>query len=179
MSQRLRLLAAAAVVALAACDDAADPMAVPDRDASPVQTDSLAYTLARGPSAYRAVVTATYRNGGSAPVYFKRCMPNDPLPTVSVRRTGADSARTLFVDWAWACVGGVPTGTLAPGQSVTVRVPVGSVDQPQMQPPLRPEQLVGRLRVELDLCARFTAESDFCEPLPQPQRSSNAFLVRY
>jgi len=96
-----------------------------------------------------------------------------------VRRTGPDSAAKLFSDLAWACVGGVPTGEIPVAGTVTVRVPVGSVDQPAMQPPLEPEELIGLMRVELSLCKKYSADSDDCDPLPQAQRSSNAFYVTY
>jgi hypothetical protein len=94
-------------------------------------------------------------------------------------RTGADSTRRFFVDWAWACVGGVPTGVIAPGDSVTVRAPFGSVDQPNMQPPLQAEELVGLFRIYLHLCAKYDSDSDECELLPASERRSNAFLVHY
>jgi len=149
------------------------------RDASPVQTDSLLYHLRRNPGEYRAYVTATYRNISSAPVYFARCGPGATGPMFSIRRTGADSTRTFFVDWAWACVGGAPTGTLNPGDSTVMRVAFGSVDQPGMMPPLQPGDLVGEFRIELILCAQYVADSDDCTPAPQSQRSSNAFSVRY
>jgi len=97
----------------------------------------------------------------------------------SIGRTGTDSLRRHFIDWAWACVGGVPTGVLAPGLSVTVRVPLGSIDQPNMQPPLRPEDLVGQFRVALSLCASNVSDSDSCTPVPQAARRSNAFVVHY
>lgn len=150
-----------------------------ERDQSPVQTDSLSYGLVRRPGEYRAFVLATYRNSTSTPVYFARCGGRDTLPMFSIGRTGTDSLRRHFIDWAWACVGGVPTGVLAPGLSVTVRVPLGSIDQPNMQPPLRPEDLVGQFRVELSLCASNVSDSDSCTPVPQAARRSNAFVVHY
>lgn len=173
-------------VLLAACrtagidSDHADTVAAaPPRDSSPVQTDSVSYRLARLPGAYRAWVMATYRNATGSPVYFKRCGGSDTLPMFGIARTGADSASSFFSDWAWACVGLVPTGTLAPGQSVTVRVQFGSVDQPNMQPPLRPEQLVGLFRIELALCETYSADSDRCVAPALAERRSNAFLVHY
>lgn len=149
------------------------------RDDSPVQTDAVAYTLRRESGAWRAYALATFRNTTGAPVAFARCMPSDTLPMFGVRRTGADSTRELFLDWAWACVGGVPAGSVAPGGAVTVRVPLGSVDQAMMQPPLQADWLVGRMRVELELCVPPVAAWDDCQLLPQAQRQSNAFEVRY
>ncbi len=153
--------------------------APPGRDDSPAQTDSLVYHLQRLPSEYRAYVTATFTNRNSSSVYFARCNRQSTVPIFGIRRTGADSAKILFSDFAWACVGGVPTGEIAPGASLTVRVPVGSVDQAAMQPPLKPEHLIGLMRVTLSLCRQFSADSDYCDPVPDAQRISNAFLVTY
>lgn len=151
----------------------------PPRDDSAVQTDSLTYHLQRLPSEYRAYVIATFTNHSNASIYFARCDRNSALPMFGVRRTGPDSTATLFHDWAWACVGGVPTGEILPGATISVRVPVGSMDQPNMYPPLKPEELVGLMRVEISFCKSYSSDSDYCDPLPQAQRSSNAFLVTY
>ena len=151
----------------------------PPWDSSPVQTDSLVYHLRRNPGEYSAYVTAVYRNVTGAPVYFERCGNNSVGPMFGARRTGPDSTRRFFTDWAWACVGGVPTGTLNPNDSVVVRVRFGSVDQPTMQPPLQAGDLVGDFRIELSLCARPEMDSDRCAFSLQALRSSNAFTVRY
>jgi hypothetical protein len=164
---------------LSACSNSQSIAAPPARDDSPVQTDSLAYHLRRLPSEYRADVTATFINRSASPVYFARCNRQSTTPMFGVRRTGPDSTAKLFSGFAWACVGGVPTGEIPVGGSVTVRVPVGSVDQHAMQPPLKPEDLVGLMRVELSLCKKYSADSDYCDPSPQAQRSSNAFYVSY
>jgi hypothetical protein len=153
--------------------------APPVRDSSPVQTDSLMYHLERRSSEYRAYVTATFTNNTSSPVYFARCNGESHTPMFGIRRTGPDSTTALFSDFAWACVGGVPTGQIFPGGSTTVRVPVGSVDQPAMQPPLKPEELVGLMRVSLLLCRSYSADSDYCDAMPETKRISNAFLVTY
>src|SRR5438552_11056740 len=104
---------------------ATHPNAPPVRDNSPVQTDSLVYHLERRPSEYRAYVTATFTNKTSSPVYFARCNDESQTPMFGIRRTGPDSTKALFSDFAWACVGGVPTGQIPPGGKTTVRVPVG------------------------------------------------------
>lgn len=182
----MRALRCTFVIMLAfGCRHAANPPTpedlhqVPSRDRSPVQADSLTYKLVRRPDEFRAFVSATYRNTTGAPVYFARCSPRDSLPMFGVGRTGADSMRSFFVDWDWACVGGVPTGIIAPGQSVSVRVAFGSVDQPRMEPPLRSEQLIGVFRIHLSLCRKYSSDSDSCELLPAAERRSNAFLVHY
>jgi hypothetical protein len=156
-----------------------DPNAPPVRDNSPVQTDSLVYHLERRPSEYRAYVTATFTNNTGSPVYFARCNGESQTPMFGIRRTGPDSMKALFSDLAWACVGGVPTGQIPPGGTTTVRVPVGSVDQPAMQPPLKPEDLVGLMRVDLLLCRSYSADSDYCDAMAETERISNAFLVTY
>ena len=137
------------------------------------------YHLRRESFAYRAYARITLRNRTAAPIHFARCMPGDTLPMFGLRRTGPDSTRSFFVDWAWACVGGVPTGELRPGDSLEVRVPLGSYDQPQMSPPLRPEELIGLLRAQFSLCRARVADSDYCDPVPQAEAQSNAFEVRY
>ena len=152
---------------------------IPRRDNSPIQTDSLVYHLQRLSAEYRAYVVAKYTNKTSSSVYFARCNDKSTTPMYGVRRTGADSSKSLFSDVAWACVGGVPTGEIPRGASVTVRVPLGTVDQPAMQPRLKPEELVGLMRVMLELCRTFSTDSDYCDPVPDTQRSSNPFLVTY
>jgi hypothetical protein len=152
---------------------------VPPRDSSPLQTDSLIYHLRRLPGQYRAYVTATFHNRTASPIYFARCNRESTTPMFGLRRTGADSARVLFSDFAWACVGGIPTGSIAVGDSVIVKVPAGSLDQKAKQPPLMPEHIVGLMRIELSLCQKSSSDSDYCDQISQAQRSSNAFLVTY
>ena len=152
---------------------------VPLRDNSPIQTDSLVYHLERRPSEYRAYATATFVNRTGSALYFMRCNRQSTTPMSNIRRTGADSTRAFFSDFAWACVGGVPAGQLLPGDSTTVRMPLGSMDQPAMQPPLKTEDLVGLMRIDFLLCSSYVADSDECHGMPQSQRTSNAFLVTY
>ena len=102
-----------------------------------------------------------------------------PLERHADGRTGPDSTATFFSDWAWACVGGVPTGEIAVGDSVSVQVWLGSGDQPLKTPPLRPEHIVGTLRVFFHLCRNRLADSDYCDYLPRSETESNAFEVRY
>jgi hypothetical protein len=169
-----------AVACAAACHQSPDAGPVgPARDASPVRTDATVYRLVRTRSGYDATAVATYVNRSDAPVYYPRCGPGIAGPMFGYRRTGADSTRELFTDTAWACVGGMPTGVIPPGDSVVVRVRLGAYDQPDMNPPLRPEDIVGTMRVELELCARPTSSSEDCERAPQAARQSNAFVVRY
>lgn len=152
----------------------------PSRDGAPVQTDATVYQLRRTTGGYEATAVATYVNQTGAAVYYARCgVGAYSGPIFGYRRTGPDSARTLFTDTGWACVGGVPTGTIAPGDSVTVRVRLGAFDQRNMTPPLQAGDIVGQMRVDLELCARYSEDSDACDRLPQAARQSNAFDVRY
>jgi hypothetical protein len=146
----------------------------------PVRTDSALYHLHRIPGAYRAWVRATYVNQGDSPIYYHRCQGLDRSPIFWVRRAGTDSTRQSFSDMGWGCGGGVPLGVLARGDSLVVRAPLGTVDQPQMEPPLRPEWLVGQFRVVLELCAPPAADNPTrCIPLPDIERVSQPFEVRY
>jgi hypothetical protein len=166
---------------LAACSASAamDSRLLSEGDGSSARTDSLVYHLTRTPGMYRAYVTTTYTNRTSAPVYFARCGSQATTPMYDLRRTGPDSTARLFIDWAWGCSGGGPTGSIAPGASVTVRVPVGSIDQPRMTPPLMPENLVGTMRVVFSICKAYVSDSDYCTGAPDAERQSNAFLVVY
>ena len=58
-----------------------------------------------------------------------------------------------------------------------MRVWLGSTESPNANPPIRPSERVGRFRVEVELCAAAVEDSDFCVPVPQAQRQSNAFDV--
>jgi hypothetical protein len=48
-----------------------------------------------------------------------------------------------------------------------------------MQPPFQRDWMVGRMRVELQLCRLAAADSGTCEPMSQAERQSNAFDVRF
>ena len=168
----------ASMVAACRSTDATAPIPLV-RDASPLQTEALSYSLVRSPNAYTVTVTATYVNTTGARVYYQRCGIASTSPMFDLRLTGPDSTRTnVFGGFAWACVGGVPTGVLAPGEQVTIRVPFGGPDQPRAQPPITPENYTGRFRILLGLCARHVADSDACELIPDRARQSNAFEIR-
>ncbi len=144
----------------------------------PVTTDSAVYTLARVDGGYSAEAVATYTNTTGRSVYYQRCLPESEEPIHGVRRTGPDSTARTFLGSAWACVGGVPTGRVVPGAALGARVNLGSTDSPDAQPPITPEQRVGRFRVELALCARHADDSGDCDALPQAARESNVFELR-
>ena len=150
----------------------------PARDDSPVQTDAVVYRLRHRPGIYEATAHATYVNRTGRPVYYPRCHLQDDGPTFGYRRTGPDSARALFTDTYWACVDGLQPVVLQPGDRVAFDVRLGSFEQRQMTPPLRLDDIVGRMRIWLRLCARATDTAP-CELLPMAERQSNAFDVRW
>ena len=171
-------LLCAEMLSLLACS-ATDALG-PTRDNSPVQTDATVYYLRRATNAWTATAKATYVNRGTTPVFYARCGVGDYAgPLFGLRRTGPDSTRTFWSDIAWACVGGVPTGEIRAGDSLTIEVRLGAYDQPTMSPPLRPEDFTGLLRVVLQLCGAVSADSDRCQALPHGLRESNAFVVRF
>ena len=165
------------IVASLACSVPSEPG--PTRDDSPIQTDAVVYRLRRVEGAYEATARATYVNRTDGPVHYSRCHPSYDGPIYGYRRTGPDSTRSLFTDMTWACVGGVPPGVIAPGERIEIAVRLGALDQSQMYPPLRPEEIVGRMRIWLSLCKPSTTESTDCTALSLEQRQSNAFDVRY
>lgn len=149
----------------------------PQRDSSPIQTDSLVYHLRELPDRYDAYAIAVYTNRTSDSVYFARCTSDATEPITRLRRTGPDTTIGILGGIDWACVGGVPTGTVPPGGTLETRVWLGSSKSPHAVPPDRPEERVGRFRIEFRLCARFAADSDECDVLPREARQSNEFNV--
>jgi hypothetical protein len=166
---------------LACSVSAVDPedFALPPGAPPPVVTDAAIYTLAREEGGFAATALATYTNSTGRPVYYRRCTPESTGPLYDLRRTGAASTARSFVLAVRACVGGVPTGRILPGGTLSARVSLGSTDSPQAQPPITPEQRVGHFRIEFALCAEQAEDSDDCEALPQAARESNAFELRF
>lgn len=147
------------------------------RDDSPIQTDSLVYHLRTLPGKYDASAVATYTNRTGAPVHFARCTRDSTGPIHRLRRSGPDSTIGIAGGTDWACVGGVPTGVVPPGGRLTARVWLGSWESPHAVPSIRPEQRVGRFRIEFRLCTAPEADSDDCKLLPRAARQSNEFDV--
>ncbi len=152
------------------------PALAPARDGSPIRTDSLVYTLRRNHGTYDAYALAVYVNRSRKPVAYARCMPEDGGPMFDIVRAEPDTARA-FVGGVWACVGGVPTGKVAPGDSLIVPVRLGSTDSPAADPPITIAQRIGLFRITFALCARPSADSDACKQLPIEQRRSNVFRI--
>ena len=156
-----------------------EDFALPPGAASPIVTDASAYTLTKVPGGYDAFAEAVYTNRAGRTVYYQRCLGDSEGPIYWLRRTGPDSTAPSFAGSAWACVGGVPTGRVRPGEALRARVWLGSTDSPNARPPISPAERVGRFRIEFALCTGPEADSDDCEPLPAPARESNAFEVRF
>ena len=156
-----------------------DDFTFPPGAPPPIVTDASVYTLEKVSGGYDAFAEAVYTNTTGRTVYYQQCMPGIQGPIYGLRRTGADSAATAFVGAVWACVGGVPTGRVRPGETLSTRVWLGSTDSPHARPPITPDQRVGRFRIEFALCTQYEADSDDCEALPQGARESNTFAVRF
>jgi hypothetical protein len=155
---------------------AAEPP-VPPRDDSPVQTDSLEYTLQHRPSIFDAQAVARYVNRTGQPVHFARCRSEDPLPLYEIRREGPGE-RTSIIGFARGCVGAVPTGVVAPGDSLVVPVWLGSAESPYANPPVTMAHRTGCFRILLALVEAPAADSDFVRMLPDERRRSNVFCIR-
>jgi hypothetical protein len=174
----IRYLLLATLVAASACTAVTLP-GPDDSDTRPVATDSALYHLRRADGVYEASAVATYVNRTGAPVHYARCSRDHRGPMHRLRRTGPDSTRRAFIGAVWACVGGVPSGVLGPGDTVSASVWLGSTESPSANPPIAAEQRVGRFRIELLLCEAPVTDSDRCRLLPQMRRESNAFTVGY
>ncbi|HET7230165.1 MAG TPA: hypothetical protein VFJ16_09195 [Longimicrobium sp.] len=165
------------MILLTACGRAAPRAAEgPPWDDSPVQTDSPVYTLRRTSNMLDATATLRYVNRTGRPVHYLRCSPRRPEPLHSIVRAAPDTARIpLGVGVVRACAAG-PTGVLAPGDSVVMRVWIGSIDQREPDPRYTLRHRTGYMRILLDLCEGPARFSD-CTLLPEAQRRSNRFRV--
>jgi hypothetical protein len=155
---------------------AAEPP-VPPRDGSPVQTDSLEYTLEHRPSIFDAQAVAHYVNRTGRPVHFARCRSDDPLPIYEIRREGPGE-RTSIIGYARGCVGAIPTGVVAPGDSLVAPVWLGSAESPYANPPITMAHRTGCFRILLALVEAPATDSDYARPLPDEMRRSNVFCIR-
>lgn len=145
----------------------------------PVRTDAAVYLLEESADRFDAEAIATYTNRTGGSVYFRRCEAESTGPMYDVRRVGPDADRRSLVGAAWACVGGVPTGVVPPGDTLTTRVWLGSMKSPGATPPDQPEDRVGLFQIGLSLCKDHVRDSDRCEPLPDAARVSNYFEVKF
>lgn len=148
----------------------------PARDDSPVQTDSLVYTLRSRPSVYEAEAVAHYVNRTGRPVYFAQCIGREPLARHSIVPVEPRQRRPVL-GVVWACAGGNPPGVVAPGDSLLVRVWLGSMESPHANPPITMADRTGCFRILLHLSHSPSEDSDALELLPEEQRRSNIFCV--
>lgn len=165
------------------CADSAHLLIPPEppplvRDGSPAQTDSLVYHLKFDGAIYDAWADVTLRNTSAFAVHYGRCLSSSTGPMYGMRRTEVDTLRRSFVGSAPACVGGVPTGVLAPSGMLTTRVWLGSTLSPFAQPPIEPGWRTGRFRIVFRLCQQAEADSDNCQAASTSSSQSNAFEVR-
>ena len=145
---------------------------------APVMLDAAVYTLTRVPGGYDATAVASYTNQSGHRIYYRRCLPTSATPTFSLVQTAGTTIAPSVVGAPWACVGDVPTGTLAPHATIAVRVALGSSDSPEAEPPVQPDQRTGYFRVLLDLCMTPASNSSDCDPLPSSARESEVFELR-
>jgi hypothetical protein len=164
------------VVVLWSCMSPSEPELGPHGVDSPVQTDSLEYTLLRVPGGYQALARAVYVNRTGRELHFARCTPDHDGPIFNLQRATSVTTQSV-VGGAWACVGGVPTGRLPAGDSVVVNVGLGSWDSPHANPPITMSMRTGLFRVVLQLCQDHAADSVGCRLLPIEQRRSSIFRI--
>jgi hypothetical protein len=167
---------AALCFAVAGCD-ASEMVTAPEDARFVVRTDSTTYTLHRVPGGFEAQARVVYINRTASTVYFARCDPRSTSPMYGIDRIMPDTG-SYFVGGAWGCVGGVPTGSIVPGDSVVLSIWLGSMDSPNAQPPVTMRQRVGQFRILLELCTRFEADSDDCELVAEKYRTSNTFDLK-
>jgi hypothetical protein len=103
-------------------------------------------------------------------------MPGDPTPGYDLRRVGPDPSIPTALEPVWACVGGVPMGRMDAGTTLTVNVPLGSLDSPLANPPITPEQRVGTFRASVTLCRR---NDENCSLADRVQAETEPFDVAY
>ena len=162
------------LITMVACGDSGT---APNQDgAAPIKMDALSYQLSRAPFGFDAEAVAVFVNRSSADVHFKRCTPAWDVPTYWVIREPPDTTLT-FVGGAFACVGGVPTGRLAVGDSLVLAVWLGSSESPRANPPILMEHRTGLFRIFFDLCVSVVNDSDECQLVPPEKRRSNLFHI--
>lgn len=144
----------------------------------PVRTDARVYYLTEFPDRFDAYAVATYTNRTQNTVYFKRCRRDSDGPMYEIQRVDGKTADAL-VKAVWACVGGVPTGTIRPGGSLSARVFLGSAKSPNADPPDRRENRVGTFRILFQLCRSYSEDSDYCAALDDESRRSDPFEIKF
>lgn len=170
------LLTMSACAGSSMVDPPATESRIPERDDSLVQTDSPVYVLRYRPGTYEAAARAVYLNRTGEAVHFTRRLPQSTGPMFYLKRI-RPSGGPPVVRAVWACVGGVPTGRLAPEASLIFRVWLGSTEPPHAQPPITMKDRTGLFRLVLELCSEAEADSDDCVPVAEEKRQSNLFRI--
>jgi hypothetical protein len=147
-------------------------------DRFPVTTDARVYHLKEFPNRFDAYAVATYKNRTGKTVHFARCKSDDRTPMYELRRVG-DVGMHTTVGAIWACVGGVPSGAIPAGGSASVRVWLGSAKSPHAQPPDNDQDRIGTFRILFALCQTRVNDSDHCVAVPEAERRSDAFDIRF
>jgi hypothetical protein len=113
---RLLLLALTLLTSVEGCREPTAPM-TPTSGTGNFTTDKSLYVASASGTApyvrYAVTVIARYTNAAGVPIYIESC--GGGLPAYSVRLVG-DSIHESAFDPIWACVGGVPALTVAPGE---------------------------------------------------------------
>lgn len=144
----------------------------PERDNSPLQTESLVYNLRGYFGAYEADATVVYVNRTASPVFYAPCTGGSPLPDLDIVRAGNDTTPHV-IGAGCAGVGLMATRSVAPGDSLVFSVFLGSGQRPVVDMTHR----TGLFRILMHLCTQYDVESDNCILLPVEQRRSNVFRV--
>lgn len=147
-----------------------------------LQTDRLVYTLSGDPNTgWRTTLVVRYENHRSTPVYLPGCVSEGPVrPMYGFSRAEPDTSRIIF-SLAWACVGGVPALKIQPGIVRIDTLEFVSLVSPAASPPEEPQQRVGFMRVGYAIHSGVTrtGEVDLRTLLPESERRSNIFEIRY
>ena len=105
-------------------------------------------------------------------------MLDSPGPVYGLQRA-TDKQLWSVIGVAWACVGGVPTGVVEPGESLRFQVWLGSAASPHASPPIQPEERIGLYRIVLFLFDHPTTNDSDDRPLSEGDRRSNVFEVKF
>jgi hypothetical protein len=147
----------------------------------PLQTDRLVYTLSGGDvGGWETTLIVRYENRRGATVYLPGCVPGPVRPQYGFVRPAPNMSRIIF-SLAWACVGGVPALAIPDGGARVDTVHFVSLFSPAASPPDTPEGRVGLMRVSYELYSGVTesGEADWRTLLPESERLSNVFEIRY
>ena len=165
---------AASYAAFISCSDPVGP----PRDDSPLQTDQTAYRLHRNGEQLDAEAVVTITNSSLNDIHYARCggFGPDEKPMFAVFRNAPDETRSE-VGVSYGCSGGVPSGRIAPGETVEATVWLGSHDSPNANPPVLMEHRIGIFRIRARFCEEAVEESGDCVDTPLETRQSNAFEI--